>query len=192
MPTVAIVYHSGYGHTKAVAELVHKGADGVEGIDAKLIHVDELPPPGPDRTYGGRWQELHDAATIIMGCPTYMGSVSAGLKTFMESTSPLWMKQAWKDKLAAGFTNSGGLSGDKVNAMTDMAIFAAQHSMIWISQGLFPDGTGTNRLGGWLGLLTQSEQAPPDKTPPEEDRRTAELFGERVAKATLRWGPATE
>lgn len=187
MARVAIVYHSGFGHTKAVAEHVLKGAGGVAGVSAVLVSVAELPAPGPDRSLGGRWGELNGADTIVMGCPTYMGSVSAAFKVFMESSSGLWIKQAWKDKLAAGFTNSGGLSGDKVNAMVDIAMFAAQHSMVWVSQGLFYNAEGINRMGAWLGLMTQSDNAPADVTPPAADRRTAELFGARVSEATLRW-----
>ena len=59
--------------------------------------------------------------------------------------------------LAAGFTNAGGLCGDKVNCLIDLALFAAQHSMIWVSQGLFYDDTGINRMGSWLGLQAQSD-----------------------------------
>lgn len=187
MPAIAIVYHSGFGHTKAVAEHVHRGVDAVDGCTASLISVDEFPAPGPDRKLGGRWAELDAADAIILGCPTYMGGVSAAMKQFMESSSGLWMKQAWKDKIAAGFTNSGGLSGDKVNALVGMAVFAAQQSMIWVSQGIFYNEQGINRMGAWLGLMTQSDNAPPDQTPPKEDRDTAELFGRRVAEATIRW-----
>jgi len=164
-----------------------KGASGAAGCSAKLISVDELPKPGADRSLGGRWNELNEADAIILGCPTYMGGVTAKMKEFMESSSVLWMKQAWKDKIAAGFTNAGGLSGDKLNTLVGLSVFAAQHSMVWVSQGLFYDDTGVNRMGAWLGLMTQSDNAPPDKAPPEADRRTAELFGKRVAEATARW-----
>jgi NAD(P)H dehydrogenase (quinone) len=127
-----------------------------------------------------------------MGCPTYLGSVSAEFKRFMESSSSIWLEQGWKDKLAAGFTNAGGLSGDKVNALIDIAMFAAQHSMLWVSQGLFYNSEGINRMGSWIGMMAQSENAPPEETPPPEDRATAELFGERVARVAVRWARGAE
>ena len=37
MSTVAIVYHSGYGHTQALAEAVAKGAQAVPGVKASLV-----------------------------------------------------------------------------------------------------------------------------------------------------------
>jgi NAD(P)H dehydrogenase (quinone) len=187
MPTVAVVYHSEFGHTRVVAEEIARGVREVEGTDARLLAVEDLPPPGPDRTLGGAWQELDAADAIVFGCPTYMGSASAKFKLFMEASSPIWATQGWKDKLAAGFTNAGGLSGDKVNCLIDLAMFAAQHSMIWVSQGLFYDATGINRMGSWLGMQAQSDNAPPETTPPEADRRTARLFGQRVALAAQRW-----
>lgn len=193
MAKVVIVYHSGFGHTKVVAEAVHRGAGGVAGVEATLIPVSELPPPGADRKLGGRWDELNGADAIIFGCPTYMGSVSAEFKRFMESSSGIWFGQGWKDKLASGFTNSGGMSGDKLNSMIDLVVFAGQHSMIWVSQGFFYDSQtagdpkGVNRLGSWLGTMTQSDNAPPDVTPPEGDRRSAEMLGKRVAEAAIRW-----
>lgn len=188
MPTVAIVYHSGFGHTKAVAESIVRGASSVQGTETVLIAVGDLPPPGPDRSLGGRWPELDAADAIIFGSPTYMGTVSAEFKRFMESSGGIWGVQGWKDKLAAGFTNAGGLSGDKVNALIDIAMFAAQHSMIWVSQGLFYNDEGVNRMGSWLGMQAQSTDDPPEVTPPPEDHRTAALFGERVALAAVRWG----
>ena len=187
MASVVIVYHSAYGHTGAIARSVLAGAAGVEGVRTALVSVDELPDPGPDRTLGGRWGELDAADAIVFGCPTYMGTVSAAFKRFMDASSVFWMGQWWKDKLAAGFTNGGGLSGDKLNTLTTLMLFACQHSMLWVSQGVMIDGQGANRMSSWSGLMARSEDGPPSETPPPEDHETAKLFGARVARATLRW-----
>ena len=187
MPNVAVVYHSEFGHTRVIAEAIARGVAAVPAVSSVLIDVNDLPPTGGDRSLPAAWDALHAADAIVFGCPTYMGSVSAKFKVFMEASGAVWAAQAWKDKLAAGFTNAGGLSGDKVNCLIDIAMFAAQHSMIWVNQGLFYDDTGINRMGSWIGMQAQSDDGPPDQTPPPEDRRTAELFGERVANATARW-----
>ena len=42
MSKVAIVYHSGYGHTQALAEAVAKGAQSVPGIVVSLVPVAEV------------------------------------------------------------------------------------------------------------------------------------------------------
>lgn len=188
MARIVVVYHSVAGHTEVVAKSIVRGAGGVEGVEScRMIPVDEFPGPDEQQQLSGAWDELDAADAIIFGTPTYMGSVSAEFKRFMDDSSANWFAQSWRDKLAAGFTNSGGLSGDKVAALQTLTLFAAQHSMLWVSQGVFYNAEGINRLGAWLGLMTQSDNAPPDQTPPPEDHRTAELFGERVAHAALRW-----
>ena len=42
----------------------------------------------------------------------------------------------WKDKIAAGFANSGSRSGDKLATLIQLALFAARHRMHWINLGL--------------------------------------------------------
>ena len=185
-----VVYHSGFGHTAKQANAVLEGMRKVDGVDAVIIEAGEL----ADGNAAG-WTTLDEANAIAFGCPTYMGSPSAGLKAFMEATSGRWMEQKWADKLAAGFTNSGSMNGDKQNTLIDIATFAAQHGMNWITLGLMPgnnhsDGSNEdiNRLGACLGAMAQSnvDQGPED-CPPASDLETARHLGLRVAEAAKRW-----
>ena len=105
MTKVVVVFHSGYGHTAKLAEAVAQGASSVNGAEVKLIPVAEAE---------SHWDDFQNADAIIMGAPTYMGSLSAEFKKFMELSSKFWMQQSWKDKIAGGFTNSASLSGDKL------------------------------------------------------------------------------
>ena len=189
MAKVAIVYHSGYGHTKLQAEAVRDGAAGA-GADVTLLTAEE----GQERM-----DDLKDMDAIVFGAPTYMGSASAPMKAFMDATSKPWFAQAWKDKIAGGFSNSGSASGDKVNTLQGFAILAAQHGMIWVSTGMLnqtqdPDYEGkdedaVNRLGGYLGPMAQSENAEPGpNNPPKGDIETAKRYGARIAHAAERWG----
>ncbi len=185
---IAIVYHSGYGHTGRQAEAVKVGVEQVEGAEALLLTVEEAQT---------RWDDLASAEAIIFGAPTYMASVSAPFKAFEDATSHAVMAKgfAWKDKIAAGFTNSGSRSGDKLATLIQIALFAAQHGMYWVSLGLPPANNSTtgseedlNRLGFWLGAGAQSNtDQGPDVAPPEADLATARHLGQRVAKATLQF-----
>jgi len=188
MAQIAIAYHSGYGHTARQAEAVARGAASVDGATSELLDLDELTDE--------LWDKLNAADAIIFGAPTYMGSPSAGWKVFAEaSVGPVWAKNlAWRDKIAAGFTNSKAMSGDKLNSLVDMAVFAAQHGMIWVGLDIYPgwaESTASiedlNRLGSWLGAMAQSDaDLSAEKAPPETDLRTAEALGARVARITLR------
>ena len=185
-----VVYHSGYGHTAKQAEAVLQGMQDVDGVEASLVSVDDL-----NTADSPAWKTLDAADALVFGCPTYMGSVSAGLKTFMEATSGRWMERKWADKLAAGFTNSGSQNGDKQNTLIDIASFAAQHGMVWISLNLMPGNNNSggsvedlNRLGSFLGAMAQSNvDEGPDKGPIQSDLETAKKLGERVANCANRW-----
>jgi len=186
---IAVVYHSGYGHTAVVAEHVAKGA-AAAGAEAKLYKVEDFPNPET-----GPWAELAAADAIVFGAPTYMGSASAVFKQFMDASSKAWYGDVWKNKLAAGFTNSASWSGDKLNTLQQLAVFAAQHGMIWISTGMkggYNHSAGSpddlNRVGSFLGLATQANaDQGPEVAPPAADRKTAEAFGRRIAEITDRW-----
>lgn len=186
MTTIAIVYHSGFGHTAAVAQSVAAGAASVADTQVHLVPVDEAE---------AKIELLNGADALIFGSPTYMGGVSAAFKTFMEYSSKIWYARGWQDKLAAGFTVSASQSGDKLASLQQMSIFAAQHGMVWVGAGLLPGNNNSkgsvedlNRLGSFLGAMAQANaDEGADVTPPASDRKTAELLGQRVAEAAKRW-----
>ncbi|WP_350019282.1 flavodoxin family protein [Rhizobium sp. ZPR4] len=175
---VAIVYDSGYGHTAKQAVAVAEGVGRVAGAEAQLIAVanDEI-----------SWEVLEASDAIIFGSPTYNGTLSSRLKKFMEdSTRPAWFPQKWRNKVAAGFTNSGAMHGDKLNSLVTMALFAAQHGMIWVGLDIFPGKSADeqNRVGGWLGAMAQSNDESPELSPIPSDLNTAAYLGQRVAEIT--------
>lgn len=185
MTKIVVVYHSGYGHTAAQARAVAKGAERVAGVEVILLDSDEAQQS---------WDSLNTADAIIFGSPTYMGSVSAQFKAFMDASSGIWFNRGWKDKVAAGFTTSASQSGDKLNTIMQLTIFAAQHGMIWVGNDLLPGNNSSvgsvndlNRLGGFLGALAQANNDQgPDVAPLQSDLLTAEHLGERVASITTK------
>ena len=188
--SICVIYHSGFGHTAKVAEAVVAGVRQVPEVECHDIPVEHL-----DDADAETWSRIDAADAMIFGCPTYMGSPSAGIKKFMEMTSSRWMEQKWADKIAAGFTNSGSQNGDKQNTLVGLATFAAQHGMVWINLNILPGNNNSkgsvedlNRLGSCLGAMSQSNiDQGPDVVPPKADLETARKLGERVAICTRRW-----
>lgn len=178
---ISIVFHSGYGHTRKVAEAIAHGSGGA------LLEVDErgdLPAQA--------WDQLAASRAIVFGSPTYMGTVSWQMKKFMDATAAVWARQGWKNKLAAGFTNSAGINGDKLSTLYTLFTLSQQHGMLWVGTGMPPSNTkaanreDTNYLAAFSGLMTAT---PADANPGEMhagDLRTASLFGERIADAVRR------
>lgn len=188
---LAVVYHSGYGHTDVVAEKVAEGARSVEGVEVSIIKAADI--TSPDSPALG---ELDGVDAMVFGSPTYMGSAAATFKVFMEATSTRWMEQKWANKLAAGFTNSGSMNGDKQNTLIEFFTFAMQHSMAWVGLGQMPGNNHSggsnddmNRCGASIGCMTQANvDQGGDVAPPNSDRETAVAFGVRVAETAKRWG----
>ena len=193
MPTtISIVYHSGYGHTRGLAEAVRDGAASFSGTNVDIIDVTSM----TERD----WELLDKSDAIIFGSPTYMGAVSGPFKTFMDQTSKIWLNRGWQDKLAAGFTVSSSQAGDKFATLSQLATLAAQHGMLWVSLGLLPGNNSStasiddiNRIGGSIGAMAQanSDQGG-DIAPPQADRETAKLLGARVARLAARFSAALD
>ncbi|HJV42549.1 flavodoxin family protein [Caulobacter sp.] len=194
MTTVAIAYHSGYGHTEVLAQKVAEGVRDA-GQTPVLLKIESAA-----QDFAPFIEAITAADAVVFGAPTYMGDVSGVFKVFADATASVFFTSAWKDKLAAGFTNSHSFAGDKLHALNSLAILAAQHGMNWVNLGVAPPsvtaaerGPDTiNRVGSFIGVAAQSDNASPEITPPAGDRETARLLGERIAKAAVRWAAGAE
>ncbi|MEW6695395.1 MAG: flavodoxin family protein [Pseudomonadota bacterium] len=182
MPNIVVVYHSGYGHTQRMAQAV------AEGAGAQLLAIDaegNLPEGG--------WEQLDAADAIIMGSPTYMGSVSWQFKKFADASSKAWFVQKWKDKVFAGFTNSATMNGDKLSTLHYLFTLAMQHGGIWVGTGLMPSNTkaaqrnDVNYVGSSAGAMATTPSDASAQEMLSGDLETARLFGQRVAAVTAQF-----
>jgi multimeric flavodoxin WrbA len=182
MAKVAVVFHSGYGHTLRMAQSV------AEGAGAELVPID-----AEGNVTDAGWETLNAADAIIMGSPTYMGSVSWQFKKFADASSKPWFSQAWKDKVFAGFTNSATMNGDKLSTLHYLFTLAMQQGGIWVGTALMPSNSKAaqrndiNYVGSFAGAMAQS---PSDSSPAEMlqgDLETAKLFGKRVAEVAAKF-----
>ncbi|MER8161339.1 flavodoxin family protein [Streptomyces sp. NPDC094472] len=180
IPVVSIAYHSGYGHTAVIAEAIRAGA-AEAGAEVHLIKVDEITDE--------QWETLDRSDAIVFGSPTYMGTASGAFHVFAEASSKRWFQLAWKDKLAAGFTNSASKSGDKLHTLQFFQILAGQHGMHWINLGLHPgwnSSTGSendlNRLGVFTGAAAQTNSDEGPEAVHKADVATAGHLGRRVTE----------
>jgi len=182
MSKVIVVYHSGYGHTQRMAQSV------AEGAGAELLAIDadgNLP--------AGGWEALDAADAIVMGSPTYMGSVSWQFKKFADASSKAWFAQQWKDKLFAGFTNSATMNGDKLSTLHYLFTLAMQHGGVWVGTGMMPSNSkaaqrnDVNFVGSYSGAMAQTPSDAGAHEMLPGGLETARLFGQRVAAAATRW-----
>ena len=130
MIKVVIAYHSGYGHTRRLADAVREGAASLPVVAVQSLEVDKLDEKG--------WDALAAADAIVFGAPTDMGGASGAFKMLADATAKVWASLGWKDKV--------------------------------------------NRLGGWIGVMAQADNLPPEQSPPAGDLESARLYGRRIAE----------
>lgn len=184
MVRVAIVYFSGYGHTAKQAEAVRRGVEAVADAAVIMHRIDDAGDLPADTL-----EKIGAADAIIYGSPTYMGGPAWQFKKFADASSKLWMRQMWRNKIGAGFTNSASVNGDKFATIAYFWTLSQQHGQIWIGTGLLPANTkesgpaDINWTAGFGGALAVSPaDASPDEAPRSGDLETAMLLGKRVAE----------
>jgi NAD(P)H dehydrogenase (quinone) len=172
-----VIFHSGYGHTKRMADAV------ADGAQAALLQID-----AEGNLSDQAWAAIQEAHYIILGSPTYMGGPSWQFKKFADASSKPWYADLWKDKVFGGFTNSASINGDKLATLQYFTLLAAQHCGIWVGMDMKSSNTKAsqrddiNRMGSFLGPMAQT---PADAAPEEMsagDLETARLYGGRVAE----------
>ncbi|GIP20388.1 NAD(P)H-dependent oxidoreductase [Paenibacillus sp. J22TS3] len=170
---IYIVYDSEGGHTKALAQAIADGAARVSGANVHLHSVDEADV-----------YELAGMDAIIWGCPGHFGTISAGLKHWIDKLGYLWAEGRLINKIGAVFcttaTEHGGLEATLLNLLTPML----HHGMIIAGlPGNIPDNA---TYGSYYGV---GVSCPIDSTEVLSDkgRQLGLALGERVAGLTAQF-----
>jgi len=116
MAGVWIVYYSRSGNTEAMARYVAEGVKA-EGVDVVSKRVEDA-----------SLEELLDADGIIMGSPTYYGTMAAELKAFIDESVKYHGK--WAGKVGGAFSSSGALGGGNETTVLDILKAQLVHGMI--------------------------------------------------------------
>ncbi|MBL4986999.1 NAD(P)H-dependent oxidoreductase [Bacillus safensis] len=110
---IYVVYDSEGDHTKALAEAIALGAGETEQAEVFIDHVKDADI-----------RKLDQMDAIIWGCPGHFGTISSGLKTWIDRLGYLWAEGKLIDKVGAVFcttaTTHGGLEMTMHNLITPM------------------------------------------------------------------------
>lgn len=159
---ISIIYHSESGNTKNVADLIAKGALQVEGVEVKAMSIGEV-----DEEY------LKQSAAIIFGCPTYGGSLSHQMKTWLDKVS----LKRFEGKLAAVFATENYLGGG-----ADLALIAMVSQLLVGGLLVYSGGAAHGYPYTHFGAVCIRNGS-------EFEQERATIFGERIAtKATQLFG----
>ncbi|KAA3641563.1 MAG: NAD(P)H:quinone oxidoreductase [Proteobacteria bacterium] len=128
---ILILYYSKHGNTQKMARLIARGVQQVSDCEAMLrtVSVDGL---DSDETSDPliTEQELADCDGLLLGSPSHFGNMAAPLKTFIDSTSQLWLNGSLEGKPAGVFVNSSSIHGGQETTLINMMIPLLHHGMI--------------------------------------------------------------
>jgi len=116
MAKVLLVYYSRSGNTAQMAELVKQGLvkGGVEAVSKTVAET--------------RLDELLEYDGIVMGSPTYYGSMAAELKKLLDDSVKFHGKL--DGKVGGAFTSSGALAGGNETTILDILGAMLVHGMV--------------------------------------------------------------
>jgi NAD(P)H dehydrogenase (quinone) len=186
---VLVLYYSPGGTTAEMANIIARGVEEVDGVQARVRTVppvspttkqadSEIPPSGP--LYATN-DDLVECAGLVLGCPTHFGNMPAAMKYFIDGTSALWMSGKLAGKPAAVFSASTSLHGGQESTLLTMMLPLLHHGMLIVGLPYTETELFSTRSGGTpYGASRHTSDL--ESTPLSEEERTLCLaLGKRVA-----------
>lgn len=186
---VLVLYYSPGGTTAEMANIIARGVEEVEGVQARIRSVpnvsptteqtdSEIPDSGP--LYASN-DDLIECDGLILGCPTHFGNMPAAMKYFLDNTSALWMGGKLAGKPAAVFSASTSMHGGQESTLLTMMLPLLHHGMLivglpYTETSLFDTKTGGSPYG--TTRLTDDLEATPIS---DDERKLCIAIGKRVA-----------
>lgn len=189
LPYVLILYYSRYGATGKMAQLISRGVEQCDQIEAKIRTVaavsTETSASAPEIPASGAIycseEDLRNCTGLIIGSPTRFGNMAAPLKHFLDGTSGIWTSGALIDKPFAVFTSTSSLHGGQETTLLTMAIPLLHHGMIYCGIP-YSEAALTATTGGGTPYGA-SHHAGADGNNPisEHERELCTVLGKRLA-----------
>ncbi|MAZ77124.1 MAG: NAD(P)H-quinone oxidoreductase [Legionellaceae bacterium] len=156
MSEILVLYYSRYGNVAKMANLVARGVESVEGMQARLRTVPEVSPNTESSTPavpndGAPYVTEADFKTcsgLIVGSPTRFGNMAAAMKHCFDQLGSLWASNTLVGKPAAVFTSTGSMHGGQESTLLSMMIPLFHLGYILVGQPYDEKALTETRTGG--------------------------------------------
>lgn len=163
---VLVAFYSLTGNTEKMAAAVAEGVQRTPGVIVHAKSVDKVAK-----------EDLVAADALILGCPTYYGSIPGKMKAVIDDWSWKW-KVDFTDKAGGAFSTGGGQVGGKEFVVVSLLMFMINNRMVIAGPFYRNDTTGS--VWGEAGAAAMTGPLDPDVGEGELD--SARRLGERVAR----------
>ncbi len=191
MSEILVLYYSHRGSVKQLAQLVARGIEQVDGMQARLRTVprvstvcEAIEPEVPDS--GAPYVEVRDLEECIgvaLGSPTRFGNMAASLKYFLDGTGAQWHAGSLQGKPAAVFTSTGSLHGGQEATLLSMMLPLLHHGMLIVGLPYSEIDLQTTREGGTPYGASHVAGMAGDAPVSDAEKRLAIALGRRLAQA---------
>jgi NAD(P)H dehydrogenase (quinone) len=157
---VLVLYYSPGGSTAEMANIIARGVEEIDGMQARVRTVPAVSPTSEQTTASipeegplyATLDDLQECDGLILGCPTHFGNMPAAMKFFIDSTSALWMGGKLAGKPAAVFSASSSMHGGQESTLLTMMLPLLHHGMLivglpYTETELFRTKTGGSPYG---------------------------------------------
>ena len=152
---ISILYSSRTGKTERIANLIEEGVKRVQGIEVKVMNLNEIDKEFIDASNG-----------IIFGTPTYYANMSWEMKKWIDESSSFNLE----GKLGAAFSTANSIAGG-----SDVALLAILNHLMVKGMLVYSGGVAFGKPKTHLGYVHINEIV-------ENEDENARIFGERIAK----------
>ena len=193
-PYILVLYYSRYGAVAKMADLIARGVESVEGLEARIRTVPAVSPsteasepevPAEGAVYCSA-EDFAECSGLALGSPTRFGNMAGAMKHFLDSTGAQWMSGSMIGKPAGVYTSTASLHGGQESTLLSMQIPLLHHGMLITGIPYSETELNTTTSGGTP--YGPSHLAGADGKLPISDEESAlcQAFGKRLAELALK------
>ena len=194
MTDILVLYYSRYGATAKMAQLIARGIEEVDGIQARIRCVpavstvceasaDSIPDSGAPYATA---DDLRECAALALGSPTRFGNMAAPLKYFLDGTGSLWLGAELAGKPAAVFTSTSSMHGGQETTLLSMMLPLLHHGMLILGLPYSETDLLHTDAGGTPYGASHLAGVDSDKPLTEAEQRLCRALGKRLAETTAK------
>ncbi len=193
-PYILVLYYSRYGATQKMAQLVARGIEETEGLEARLrtvpavsptIESSEPPIPDSGAVYCTT-EDLKNCSGLVVGSPTRFGQMASALKFFIDQTSGLWTSGELIDKPFACFTSTSSLHGGQESTLLSMALPWLHQGMIYCGIPYSEPGLNATDSGGTPYGASHTAGTDSNRAITDIEAQLCQSLGRRISSLSIK------
>lgn len=187
---ILVLYFSRYGATLAMAELIARGIESVDGMHARIRTVPPVSPENetsrdPVPTHGPIYvtrEDLKECVGVALGSPTRFGNMAAPMKYFWDTTASEWFSGALAGKPATVFTSTASMHGGQETTLISMMFPLLHHGMVIVGIPYTEPALTETQTGGTPYGASHTAGANSDKPLSPHEQKLCVAQGKRLAE----------